>query len=96
MLLSLLIDTVRQTRISVRGAAKVVSGLPRIQPDDHALLKALIEASALRTVIDRRYPLAEIGEAFRYAETGHKQGHVLVLFDKGGDLPLHSHGGREN
>jgi hypothetical protein len=29
-------------------------------------------------VIDRRYSLDDIAEAFRYAEAGHKQGHVVI------------------
>jgi hypothetical protein len=29
-------------------------------------------------VIDRRYSMQEIAEAFRYAEAGHKKGHVVI------------------
>jgi len=61
------------------GAAKVVSGVPKNRPDDLAFLKGLIEAGEVRTVIDRRYSLDQIAEAFRYAEAGHKKGHVLIL-----------------
>jgi NADPH:quinone reductase-like Zn-dependent oxidoreductase len=80
--LSLLGDIPRQWWISITGAAKVVGGLPRVAPGDLGFLKGLIEAGELRTVIDRRYPLREIAETFRYAETGHKKGHVVIRIEQ--------------
>jgi len=74
-------DTLREMWISITGAAKVVGGLPRSAPGDHSFLKGLIEAGGRRTVIDRRYSLQEIAEAFRYAEAGHKKGHVIILLE---------------
>jgi NADPH:quinone reductase-like Zn-dependent oxidoreductase len=74
-------DVLRQMSISITGAAKVIGGVTRPAPGDLAMLKGLIEDGTLRTVIDRRYPLAEIADAFRYAEAGHKKGHVVVLLN---------------
>ena len=41
-------------------------------------LKDLIEQGALRSVIDKRYPLSDIQEAYRYVETGEKTGSVII------------------
>lgn len=64
---------------SMTGAAKLPGGVARAEPDDPAFLKRLIEAGKLKTVIDRRYSLDQIAEAHRYAEAGHKRGHVVVM-----------------
>jgi len=74
-------DVLRGAWVSLTGTAKVIGGMARAAPGDAAFLKGLIEAGELRTVIDRRYALDEIAEAHRYAEAGHKRGHVVIVFD---------------
>jgi len=81
-LLSMLGDMLRGVWVSLKGTAKVMGGMARAAPGDAAFLKGLIEAGELRTVIDRRYSLDEIVEAHRHAESGHKRGHVLILFNQ--------------
>jgi NADPH:quinone reductase-like Zn-dependent oxidoreductase len=76
---SLPIDLLKQLWISLTGAAKCIGGVSRNPPGDLLFIKQLIEAGELKTVIDRRYPLDEIDAAFRYAETGHKKGHVIIV-----------------
>ena len=46
---------------------------------DLEFLKTLIEAGQLRSVIGRTYPLSDIVEAHRYADTDHKVGNVVVV-----------------
>jgi NADPH:quinone reductase-like Zn-dependent oxidoreductase len=56
----------------------VIFPIPR---DNLAIVKHLtnlIESGTFRPVIDRRYPLDEIVQAYRYVETGQKIGNVVI------------------
>ena len=63
----------------VTGAARFLFGPALPVQEDLYYLKRLIEAGNLRTVIGHSYPLTEIAEAHRYAESGHKVGNVVIL-----------------
>lgn len=51
---------------------------------DLVFLAGLLEAGRIKTVIDRRYPLAEAREAVRYVDQGHARGKVVISMDPGG------------
>jgi NADPH:quinone reductase-like Zn-dependent oxidoreductase len=56
----------------------VIFPIPR---DNQAIVKHLtnlIKSGTFRPVIDRRYPLDQIVEAYRYVETGQKIGNVVI------------------
>jgi NADPH:quinone reductase-like Zn-dependent oxidoreductase len=65
--------------VSLIGSKKVVSmGFARLNQQDLLFLKDLLEAGKIKPIVDRRYPLGEVAEAFRYFDEGHAQGKVVI------------------
>jgi len=60
---------------------KVAFPLPSIDQAMVQRFAQMMESGAFRPVIDRRYPLDDIVEAYRYVETGQKVGNVVVVVD---------------
>ncbi|MEK6274646.1 MAG: NAD(P)-dependent alcohol dehydrogenase [Actinomycetota bacterium] len=50
----------------------------KITTEDLVVLKELLEAGTVRSVIDREYPLSEAPEALRYLGEGHARGKVVI------------------
>ena len=46
-----------------------------------SFIKSLLEKKQFHPVIDRRYPLEKIAEAFNYVASGQKTGNVIVSLD---------------
>jgi NADPH:quinone reductase-like Zn-dependent oxidoreductase len=75
ILLGALVSKTGSKQIGLMGTAKP-------NKDDLEVIRGLLEAGKIRTVIDRCYPLAETAEAIRYLETGRARGKVIIMMDQ--------------
>ncbi len=63
------------------GRKRVVFSPPKSITPVLLFIKDLIEKGSFRPVIDRKYPLDRIAEAFTYVATGQKTGNVIITMD---------------
>jgi NADPH:quinone reductase-like Zn-dependent oxidoreductase len=61
------------------GSKKICFFVANINKKDLVLLRDLLEAGKVVSVIDRRYPLSQVAEALRYLEDGHARGKVIII-----------------
>jgi NADPH:quinone reductase-like Zn-dependent oxidoreductase len=62
------------------GGRRVVFPIPKHDQTMVTYIGGLLESGDLRPLIDRRYPLDQIVDAYRYVETGQKIGNVVIRF----------------
>jgi NADPH:quinone reductase-like Zn-dependent oxidoreductase len=65
------------------GSQKFLLLLARKSKEDLILLRDMLEARNISSVVDRRYRLSEVAEALRYVEEGHARGKVVITMDSG-------------
>lgn len=66
----------------ILGGKKVLFPIPKINKEDVNFLKGLVESGRFKPVIDRKYSLEQIVEAYKYVETGQKTGNVVITMTK--------------
>ena len=66
---------------NLAGGKKVICALSSERREDLLTIKELIETGAYKTIIDRRFPLAETAAAHQYVEAGRKQGQVIITMN---------------
>ena len=72
--------------MSRKGGKRMGSmGIAKISQEDLVFLGEQLEAGKIVSVIDGKYPLSEIAEAFRYVEEVHAQGKVVITVE--GEVP---------
>jgi NADPH:quinone reductase-like Zn-dependent oxidoreductase len=63
------------------GNKKVIFPIPTDSKRSVVFIKKLIEEGKFTAVIDRKYSLEEIAEAYRYVEKGEKIGNVVITVE---------------
>ncbi len=69
---------VRMLVTPLLGGRRVIFPFPTRSRATMAHIEELIESRAFKAVVDRRYPLDQIVDAYRYVETGQKIGSVVI------------------
>ena len=83
-----LTDVVQMLWTSITGGKKMRGGVAINNRERMTFIAELAAAGKLKPVIDRSYPFAQIAEAFKYVEQGHKKGNVVITVEHSASASL--------
>jgi NADPH:quinone reductase-like Zn-dependent oxidoreductase len=69
---------------SLGRSREVVPFMTKLNNEDLGVIGKLLEDGTVTPVIDRRYELGEVAEAFRYLGEGHAQGKIVITISSAG------------
>lgn len=69
---------IRMKLVSMFGSKTMTSFTAKAKPEDWRRIGEMLESDEITVPIDRTYPLAEVPDAFRYAEQWHTRGKVVI------------------
>ena len=64
----------------VSGGKRVVFPVPKNARESLLFMNSLVREGKFSAIIDRRYPLDQIQDAYRYVERGEKTGNVIITY----------------
>lgn len=67
--------------VSRFGSKKIGNMISHIRKEDLLLLKELMEAGKVTPFVDKVYPLSQVTEAYRYLESKHARGKIVVTME---------------
>jgi NADPH:quinone reductase-like Zn-dependent oxidoreductase len=67
---------------------RITFPIPKSTKEFVETMRARLQNGEFRAVIDRRYPLEQIRDAYRYVETGRKTGIVVIEVSASGPFPI--------
>ena len=67
------------------GGKKVIYPVPGNRTASVLFIRKLLEEGKFQSVIDRKYPLEEIADAYRFVEKGQKIGNVIITIADSGE-----------